>query len=156
MIISIFSNCQSQSPNREMQNDYLPDLKVENIHYEYLRHSQPSLKPGTPKMVVIRPPSAIKFVISISNIGTEYWNHDLNIRYFFDGRSSYEQGPIVIEDLMIPYALNKEVLVEIKYPSIKPNSITFYLNTTKADSAEYYKIYDEFYYKNNSIKVKLD
>ena len=131
-----------------MQSDRLPDLKVKNIHYEYLRRSRPSPKPGMPKQTVGRPPYAIEFVISISNIGTEDWDHDLDIRYLFDEHRSFERDSIVIKDLMIPYALNTEVIVEIKYPSRKPKSITFYLNTTKADSIKQYKIYDEFYYKN--------
>ena len=57
---------------------------------------------------------------------------------------------------MIPYALKIDLILEIKYPTRQPNSITFYLNTTKSDSLEHYKIYGEFYYKNNSIKDNLD
>ena len=105
---------------------------------------------------IILPPYAIRFHISISNRGTEEWNHDLNILYSFDESASYDQDRIVIEDVVIPYASKEEFEIEVKNPSRRPSSITFYLNTTKIDSIEHYRIYDEIYYINNSVKVELN
>jgi hypothetical protein len=129
---------------------------MEQIHYEYLQHPKKTPKPGITRQARISPPYAIEFVISISNIGTKEWHDDLNILYLFNEGRPFEQDSIIIKDLLIPYALNTEVIVEIKYPMETPKSITFCLNTTNADSIEQYKIYDEFFYNNNSITINLN
>ena len=149
-------NIHCQTSGWKTQNENLPDLKIDNIHFEYLKRPKPERKPGMSRRTFIRPPYAIRFNISISNIGTENWNHDLYILYTFDENAPFKQDTIVIEDLIIPYALKGAVEIEVDYPSPRLRSITFYLNTTKADSIEHYRIYDEFYYRNNSFKVELN
>lgn len=155
-IITIFLNeTTSQTLRNSPQNEFLPDLKFGYISFEYLRHPQPKLKPDVPRGAIIRQPYALKFYISIYNRGTKDWNNNLYILYTFDESIVYNQNPILIEDLFIPHNSDKDIEVEIPFPVQRPNSITFYLNTTRIDSIEHYRIFDELYYINNLAKIEL-
>jgi hypothetical protein len=138
-----------------MLNNYLPDLKIKKVHFQYHRHES-SPEPGKPIRPIVFPPYEIEFNLYISNIGTDDWNHDLYIQYEFDGKPLVKHEPKIIDSLLIPFSTNTDVIIKIDYPSTKPDFITFCLNTTKIDSIDYYKIYDELYYRNNVYKVKLN
>ena len=155
-IIAILLNeTPSQTLRNSTQNEFLPDLKFSNISFEYLRHPQPESKPHVPRSAISRHPYAIKFYISIYNRGTKDWINNLYLLYTFDESLVYNQNPVLIEDLFIPHNSEKDIEVEIPFPVQRPNSITFYLNTTRIDSIEHYRIFDELYYINNTVKIEL-
>lgn len=161
LIFSIFlflflEQSQSQIEKNLDSESCLPDLKFYKTDYEYIKHSRPNSKPGMPhRRGYVGQIRAIRFIITIENIGTLDWDNDLYILYQFDDKINSYPDTIVIEDLLIPYALKESIELKINSPSGNPQFITFFLNTTKTDSLDTYKIFDEFYYKNNSIEVKL-
>ncbi len=104
----------------------------------------------------MRQPYATKFHISIYNRVTKGWNNNLYIQYSFDESLLDHKNPILIEDVFIPYTSNEDIEIEIPYPPRRPRYITLYLNTTRTDSIEQYRIFDEIYCINNSVKIELN
>ena len=141
-------------PSSEIQNEYLPDLKFDNISFEYVRYPKPQPNPDVPRRPLSRDPLGIIFKFSIHNRGTLDWDNDLYIKCLFGETYSYLREQIIIEDAFIPFASKESFELEIKLLS-RPSFVTFHLNTTRSDSIEQYRIFDEMYYINNSYKVEL-
>ena len=140
---------RSQQPG----DDYLPDLKIQNVRYAFIRQDI-TTKKNEPKMTIMSPIIDLEFYIMIENIGTADWEDDLCIYYNLD--TGWEQDIIRIEALQIPYALNAEVSFILMNLTRRPKTATIILNPADTDSAAGCIFVKEAFYNNNIYQINFD
>ena len=139
--------------NKEIEGDYLPDLKIQDVRYAFYRQESVPPKDG-PKMTIIWPETDLEFYIVIRNIGTADWDDDLCISYNLD--AGWKQGLIRIADLEIPYALETEVSFRLRLLERRPGTATIILNPAAADSAMGCVSVQEAFFNNNIYQIDFN
>ena len=132
--------------DRQLVDDYLPDLKIQNLRYSFI-YSDITTPDHVPPKAVAPHLRNLEFYIMIDNIGTADWDDDLCIYYNLD--QDREQGVIRIEELNIPYACKSEVFFTLNCNMRRPKTATIILNPAETDSADGCRFVKEAFYNNN-------
>ena len=140
---------RSQQPG----DDYLPDLKIQNVRYAFIRQDI-TTKKNEPKMTIMSPIIDLEFYITIENIGTADWAENLCVYYNLD--NGWEQDIIKIEGLEFPYALNAEVSFILKNLARQPKTATIIINPADADSVYECEFVQEAFFNNNIYEIDFN
>lgn len=149
----LFCSCTSIK-DQQFKDQYLPDLKVKNVKYSIYQHEIISDRPERPRRIF---PGLldIELNVTIENIGSGDWNSDLCILCTLDENRPQNRRLSVFENLIVPFASKKTILLDLKDLFRRPNTITINLNPTDLDSMECDSFSEENFYNNNLFKLDL-
>ena len=152
--ILLFFSCYPIK-NQKADNQYLPDLTVKTVNFNIHRKKSKTNDPNLPKRTILGDSIDIELEITIENIGSGNWQHDLCVQCILAENNRQDMHDFVFENLQISYASQKTITVNLKNLSSRPETITINLNPQNQDNLKQNCFCEENFYGNNSYKLDL-